>query len=64
VPEKISLSPFLPPDRTSDPFFHIERVHLKWDQKNSLIETCSSGVRGVALGKVSFTNRIKSKRAL
>jgi hypothetical protein len=48
-------------ERTSDPFFsHIERAHLKWDQKNSLIETRSSGVRGVVWGKVSLANRIKS----
>jgi hypothetical protein len=47
--------------KASDPFFfHIERAHLKWDQKNSLIETRSSGVKGVALGNVSLANRIKS----
>jgi hypothetical protein len=42
----------------------IEGTYLKWDQKNSLIETRSSTVRGVALGKVSLANRIKSSGAL
>jgi hypothetical protein len=37
-----------------------QRRHLKWDQKNSLIETRSSSVKGVALGMVSLANRIKS----
>jgi hypothetical protein len=49
------------PFSLSEPFFfRIERAHLKWDQKNSLIESRSSGVKGVALGKVSLANRIKS----
>ena len=45
-------------------FLSIERAHLKWDQKNSLIETRSPGVRGVALGKASLANRIQSSGVL
>jgi hypothetical protein len=48
----------------SEPFFfRIERAHLKWDQKNSLIETRSSGVRGVALGNEwsYFDSRIRDR---
>jgi hypothetical protein len=39
-------------------------VPLKWHQKNSLIEIRFSSVRGVALGKFSLANRIKSSGVL
>jgi len=50
--------------KSACPFFHIERAYLKWDQKNSLIETRSSGVKGIALGKASLANRIESNGVL
>jgi hypothetical protein len=45
-------------------FFHIERGSFEVGPKNSLMETRSSGVRGVALGKVSLANHIKSSTVL